>query len=118
MASLKISLDPSQIKDRWGLTALSLIVWLIIAYAVLTRPDLNIGITITVLTSTLILLLLVLMLSFKPDVRNLEKPPQNIPTEVPHNRQMPPHDDIALVMEAILTIRENPQVQQILKNRK
>lgn len=118
MASFKISLDPSQIKDRWGLAALSLIVWLIIAYAILTRPGLNIGITLTVLTMTLILLLLVLMLSFKPDVRDLQKPPPNPPPEVSDTRQMPTPDDIALVIHAIKIIQENPQVQQMLENRK
>jgi len=118
MASFKISLDPSQIKDRWGLAALSLIVWLIIAYAILTRPGLNIGITLTVLTMTLILLLLVLMLSFKPDVRDPQKPPPNPPPEVSDTRQMPTPDDIALVIHAIKIIQENPQVQQMLENRK
>ena len=120
MASFKfpeISLDPSKIKDRWGLAALCLIVWLIIAYAILSRPDLKIEITITVLTLTLILLLLVLMLSFKPDpeIRGLKAPP-NTPVQVPSVKQVLTPEIIAYLGE-LVEIAQNPEVQQVLRKK-
>jgi hypothetical protein len=110
----KIILDPSKITGRWQLAGLCLIVWIIIAYSILTRPVLNIGITLIVLTSTLVLLLLVLMLSFKLDI---QKPEQSTQTDTPDGKQLT-GKNIATVIEAMDYIKENPHVQQALENRK
>ena len=60
----KLSIDPSKIKDRWGLGALGLVVWLVVAYGVLMRPDFNLVMAICILFLTFSLMVLVLMLSF------------------------------------------------------
>lgn len=117
----KISLDPSKIKDRWGLAALCLIVWLIIAYLILSGPDVKVGITIAVIALTLILLLLVLMLSFKSEIPSLTKPPPNIPGVVPSAKQLSTQkitpEEIAYVAELIDIIENNPVVQQVLQKK-
>ncbi len=113
-----ILLDPSKIRDRWGLAALGLVVWLTIAYIVLSSPALKLQITLTVLVFTFILLLLVLMLSFKGDVPKVSKPPPNTPSRRKHTsgRQMPTAQEIKLLDEMI-ELYQKPEIQQFLKEK-
>jgi hypothetical protein len=116
----KISLDPSKIKNRWGLAALCLIVWLIISYTILSQPDLKIEITIVVLTLTLILLLLVLMLSIKPEIQSLSKPPPNTPYGIPSANQLPTQEITPEIIAYVVELKEmveNPAVQQVIQKK-
>ena len=59
-----ISIDPAKIKDRWGLGALALVIWLLIIYVVV-KSVVGSALSLTIIISTLLLLLFTLFLLFR-----------------------------------------------------
>lgn len=115
----KFSLDPSKIKDRWGLAATILIVWVIVTYFVLSSTTIRLEISLSVLVLTLLLLLPTLMLSFKSDGNAPSKPPPNIPSrgESTIPDQMPTAQEIQY-LHRLVKLSQVPEIKEVLKELK
>jgi hypothetical protein len=113
----KISLDPSKIKNRWALGALGLLVWLVIAYAILTKPILNPALSGAVLLLTFILLVLALIKAFgrdQDDAAPQNQSPNIQPVRTPGaTNQKPTAEEIAYVAE-IYELTKSSEVRRIL----
>lgn len=114
----KISLDPSKIRDRWGLAALGLIVWLLIGYAVLKATTLHIAISLTVLVLTLILLALVLALSFSTGQTQLPRASANIAAgrnPSPTQQKLNPQE--IKYLHELVQLSQRPEIQEMLQEK-
>ena len=110
----KVSVDPGKIKDRWGLGALGLVVWLMIAYGLFMRPGFNVAMGISVLTLTFVLLLFVLMLSFTRTQESIAPQAQspNVQPAGLEGRGLGPQK-VAYLAE-LYEFYKNPEVQNLL----
>ena len=94
---------------------MALVVWLIIAYVVLTRPNVRLVVGIPVLVFTLVFLLAVTVISFRPSTPVGSKPPANVSSKLLSN----PGQDIEVVrlmyVHTLVKLSENPEMQKILK---
>ena len=113
----KVSLDPSKIRDRWGLGAFGLVVWLIIAYVILTRPSFSLLMGFSVLILTFSLLVFLLMLSFarteEPETARIPSP--NIPPRPRRDaiEQNPTAQEITY-LHNLVQLAQDPNIRTML----
>ena len=111
-----ISLDPSKIKDRWGLGALAFIVWLIIANQCLSNPNLDKFLAIVILLLTIMIILLVLSITVNPTPLTKPSEKMNIPSQREYTRSedMPTTKEFIYVHK-IIKLTKHPEIKKILK---
>lgn len=114
----KISLDPSKIKDRWGLSALALIVWLWISYFVLSKLQPAPAIAVTVFVLTFLLLVTTLMLSFgRPETDIKDASPNLLPARRRSGSRQRPTAQELQHLDMLVDIYQDPDIQKLLKDK-
>ena len=111
----KVSLNPAKIRDRWQLAAFGLLVWLFVAYSLVSTEVSNIR-TAIILTPTFLLLFLMLMLSFGSDRDGLTKAPPNLASRHKSGPMNIPAPEELERLNILLKMYQDPRVQRMLKD--
>jgi len=114
-----IKFDPSTIKDRWGLAGLLGVIWLIIAYNSLSKPDANFLNNIVILSLTIIVIFLILSITVseapvKPSSEKVNIPP---PRDYIPSEDQPTPEDLARILDA-MEYAKHPEIKKRLKDSK
>ena len=116
----KVSINPSKIKDRWGLGALGFIIWLFITYFVLNRPGFNPWIIVTIIILTFALLALALMLSFSKSTESARLPapsPNILPARRPGASTQKVTVQEIIFLGELMELSQDPEVRRMLDKR-